>query len=62
MGADRIDVHSHLVPPFWAKDLPFHGGDPSGWGAPDWSPDQLIALMDDEGIARAPTRRLTYPS
>ena len=51
MSANRIDVHTHLVPPFWAKDLPLHGGDPSGWGAPDWSPDQLIAFMDDEGIA-----------
>ena len=51
MSADRIDVHTHLVPPFWAKDLPLHGGDPSGWGAPDWSPEQLIAFMEDEGIA-----------
>ena len=51
MSADRIDVHTHLVPPFWAKDLPLHGGDPSGWSAPDWSPEQLIAFMDDERIA-----------
>lgn len=51
MSADRIDVHTHLVPPFWAKDLPLHGGDPSGWGAPDWSPEQLVAFMDDERIA-----------
>jgi hypothetical protein len=26
----RIDVHQHVVPPFWAKELPNHGGDPSG--------------------------------
>ena len=51
MSADRIDVHTHLVPPFWAKNLPLHGGDPSGWGAPDWSPEQLVAFMDDERIA-----------
>jgi len=26
----RIDVHQHVVPPFWAKALPAHGGDPRG--------------------------------
>ena len=26
MSAHRVDVHTHLVPPFWAKDLPKHGG------------------------------------
>ena len=51
MSADRIDVHTHLVPPFWAKDLPDHGGDPSGWGAPEWSPEQLLGFMDEEEIA-----------
>ena len=29
-AAHRIDVHQHVVPPFWAKALPTHGGDPSG--------------------------------
>jgi hypothetical protein len=24
---DRIDVHHHLIPPFWAEALPSHGGD-----------------------------------
>lgn len=51
MSANRIDVHTHLVPPFWAKDLSDHGGDPSGWGAPDWSPEQLLGFMDEEEIA-----------
>ena len=51
MSAQRIDVHTHLVPPFWARALPEHGGDPSGWGAPDWSPEQLLSFMDEEGIA-----------
>ncbi len=51
MSSNRIDVHTHLVPPFWAKDLPEHGGDPSGWGAPEWSPEQLLGFMDEEGIA-----------
>jgi len=25
----RIDVHQHVVPPFWAKVLSDHDGDPS---------------------------------
>ncbi len=51
MGKQRIDVHTHLIPPFWAEELKFHGGDPSGWGSPEWSPDQLLRFMDDEEIA-----------
>jgi predicted TIM-barrel fold metal-dependent hydrolase len=51
LSAARIDVHTHLVPPFWAKDLPDHGGDPSGWDAPEWSPEKLLAFMDEEEIA-----------
>ena len=51
MTKKRIDVHTHLIPPFWAKELKSHGGDPSGWGAPDWTPEQLLKFMDDEEIA-----------
>ncbi len=51
MAKQRIDVHTHLIPPFWAEELKVHGGDPSGWGAPDWSPEQLLEFMDDEEIA-----------
>ncbi len=40
----RIDVHQHLVPPFWSKDLERHGGDPSGWDSPLWSPEDAIQL------------------
>ncbi|CAB3966775.1 amidohydrolase [Burkholderia aenigmatica] len=43
---NRIDVHQHVVPPFWADALPAHGGDPSGWGSPTWSPEGAIAFMD----------------
>lgn len=49
--ANRIDVHQHVVPPFWASELPRHGGDPSGWHSPDWSPDAALAFMDDQQIA-----------
>lgn len=57
--AHRIDVHQHVVPPFWAKALPVHGGDPSGPRSgdpsnsvlPPWSPDSAIDFMDSQQIA-----------
>jgi aminocarboxymuconate-semialdehyde decarboxylase len=57
----RIDVHQHVVPPFWAKALPDHGGDPSGPRSgdpshtvlPQWSPEHAIDLMDSQEIATA---------
>ncbi|WP_334043231.1 2-hydroxy-1-naphthoic acid nonoxidative decarboxylase [Burkholderia ambifaria] len=48
---NRIDVHQHIVPPFWADALPAHGGDPSGWKSPAWSPDAALAFMDSLQIA-----------
>lgn len=53
MISGRIDVHTHLVPPFWAEELKSHGGDPSGWASPKWSPEQAISFMDAEGIQAA---------
>lgn len=47
---NRIDVHQHVVPPFWAAALPSHGGDPSGWSSPQWTPDSAIAFMDAQQI------------
>jgi predicted TIM-barrel fold metal-dependent hydrolase len=49
--ANRIDVHQHVVPPFWAGALPAHGGDPSGWNSPEWTPEDAIAFMDSQQIA-----------
>ena len=43
---NRIDVHQHVVPLFWADALPAHGGDPSGWGSPAWRPEAALAFMD----------------
>ena len=51
MNARRIDLHTHLVPPFWAEGLKSHGGDPSGWSSPDWSLESLISFMDSNEIA-----------
>src|SRR5260370_18165845 len=55
----RIDVHQHVVPPFWAKALPNHGGDPSGPRSgdpsgtvlPQWSPNSATDLMASQEIA-----------
>ncbi|KVV21678.1 amidohydrolase [Burkholderia multivorans] len=47
----RIDVHQHIVPPFWADALPAHGGDSSGWSCPAWSVDSALAFMDSVEIA-----------
>ena len=60
-SAHRIDVHQHVVPPFWAKALPAHGGDPSGTVVPQWSPESAIAFMDSQEITTG-ILSLTAPS
>src|SRR3984893_8010357 len=57
----RIDVHQHVVPPFYAKALPTHGGDPSGTITPQWSPESAIDFMDSQEIATG-ILSLTAPS
>src|ERR1700737_3551044 len=47
----RIDVHQHVVPPFYASALPTHGGDPSGAVIPQWAPESAIDFMDSQEIA-----------
>ena len=55
----RIDVHQHVLPPFWVSALPAHGGDPSGARSgdpesailPQWSPETAIDMMDSQEIA-----------
>jgi 6-methylsalicylate decarboxylase len=59
--SNRIDVHHHLVPQFWAEALSWHGGDPSGWHSPAWSADTSLAFMDGQRIATA-VLSLTAPS
>ncbi len=60
-SAHRIDVHQHVVPPFYAKALPSHGGDPSGTVTPQWSTENAIAFMDSQEIATG-ILSLTAPS
>jgi aminocarboxymuconate-semialdehyde decarboxylase len=58
----RIDVHSHVVPPFWAEQLESYGRDQSGTVVTGWwSPQRAIALMDSQHIATS-VLSLTAPS
>lgn len=57
----RIDVHTHLVPPFWGSALPSHGGDPSGWTLPKWTPEDHLRYMDRQQITTS-VLSLTAPS
>jgi len=50
-SAHRIDVHQHVVPPFYAQALASHGGDPSGSVTPKWSPQSALDFMDSQQIA-----------
>jgi 6-methylsalicylate decarboxylase len=47
----RIDVHQHLMPPFYAEALAANGGDPSDSPMPVWSPELALAYMDAHDIA-----------
>lgn len=60
-SAHRIDVHTHLVPPFWGESLASHGGDPSGWALPEWSPEAHLEFMDQNAIETS-VLSLTAPS
>ncbi|WP_030620327.1 amidohydrolase family protein [Streptomyces fulvoviolaceus] len=50
----RVDVHQHIVPPFY-RDLLTKAGiaDAGGRALPDWSPEAALELMDLLGTATA---------
>jgi 6-methylsalicylate decarboxylase len=49
-----IDVHAHLIPPFYREALIAAGRGPSiSGGFPAWSPEQALEQMHDNGIAVA---------
>lgn len=55
-AAGRIDVHQHIVPPFYAQALARQGLDRfAGMDTPAWSAEQALALMDAQGIQTAIT-------
>ena len=50
----RIDVHHHFVPPEYVMALARIGViGAGGEDFPDWSPEQTLAMMDQQGIATA---------
>ena len=51
----RIDVHFHLIPPFYREAVYAAGAGPAIGRYPDWSPERALALMDQSGIALALT-------
>ena len=51
----RIDVHFHLIPPFFADAVYAAGTGPAIGRFPDWTPQIALDLMDAHGIAVALT-------
>ncbi|MEU6472500.1 amidohydrolase family protein [Streptomyces massasporeus] len=50
-GRDRIDVHCHLIPDFYRRDLAAHGiTEIGGVPVPTWSPDLAVNFMNRYGI------------
>jgi 6-methylsalicylate decarboxylase len=51
----RIDVHFHLIPPFYQEAAYAAGAGPAIGRYPDWSPERALELMDNSGIELALT-------
>ncbi|KAF3767078.1 hypothetical protein M406DRAFT_355461 [Cryphonectria parasitica EP155] len=47
--AGHIDVHFHALPPAYKAAVAAHGGDPSGFPEPDWSPEAALKSMEAVG-------------
>ncbi|CAN8102228.1 unnamed protein product [Discula destructiva] len=47
--AAHIDVHFHALPPAYKAAVATHGGDPSGFPEPEWSPEAAIESMEAVG-------------
>lgn len=45
----HIDVHFHALPPAYKAAVAAHGGDPSGFPEPDWSPEAALKSMEAVG-------------
>jgi predicted TIM-barrel fold metal-dependent hydrolase len=55
MATGMIDVHFHLIPPFYREAVYEAGSGPAIGRYPDWSPQLALELMDKHGIALAIT-------
>jgi predicted TIM-barrel fold metal-dependent hydrolase len=51
----RIDVHFHLIPPFYSEAVYAAGRGPAIGKYPDWTPELALGLMDAHGIEVALT-------
>src|SRR5262245_60707021 len=51
----RIDVHFHLIPPFYSEAVYAAGRGPALGKYPDWTPQLALELMDACGIEVALT-------
>ncbi len=51
----RIDVHFHLIPPFYSEAVYAAGRGPAIGKYPDWTPQLALELMDANGIEVALT-------
>lgn len=47
--AAHIDVHFHALPPAYKAAVSAHGGDPSGFPEPEWSPEAAVQAMEALG-------------
>lgn len=47
--AGHIDVHIHALPPAYKEAVKAHGGDPSGFPEPEWSPEGALKSMEAVG-------------
>ena len=54
-SARRIDVHFHVIPPFYRDAVYEAGTGPAIGRYPDWTPDLALELMDTHGIELAMT-------
>ncbi|KAK4445926.1 hypothetical protein QBC34DRAFT_412483 [Podospora aff. communis PSN243] len=50
---NKIDIHHHFVPDFYAHAIEDAGGDPSGWPTPKWSPSSSRMIMKHLGVQSA---------
>ena len=47
----RIDVHQHVMPPFWREGMQDVRHNPKGYPTPPWTPESAVAFMDSQQIA-----------
>lgn len=50
---NKIDLHHHFVPDFYAQAIEDAGGDPGGWPTPRWSPSSSRMIMKHLGVQSA---------